>query len=101
MNYASRVCVLILIGTLAFTVSSRAQSDQLGSQGDELLDKSSIAKNPAKPRDFRDRVPAPSAPAANRPAPLPEGSFHWDQRKRSCNGSSKECGQAGQRNRNG
>jgi hypothetical protein len=100
VNYALRVCVLVLVGTLAFTVSSRAQSDQLGSQGDELLDNSSIAKNPAKPRDLRDRVPAPSAPAANSPAPLPEGSFRWDQREQRCNGSSRECGQDGQRNRN-
>jgi hypothetical protein len=100
VNHALCVCVLILVGTLAFTAPSRAQSGQLGSQGDELLDNSSIAKNPAKPRDLRDRFPAPSAPAANNPAPVPEGSFLWDQRERRCNSSSKECGQDGQRNRN-
>jgi hypothetical protein len=102
--YPLRFCGLLLAGALAFTAPSYAQSDQLGSPGDEL-DLSSTAKNPAKPGDFNGRFPtaqpsAPaSAPAKDAPARLPEGSFYYDKREKRCDGSRRDCGLSDTRGR--
>ena len=80
--------VLLLVGTLALSEPTRAQSDQLTSPGGDWDDGSLTAKNPRQDRDRtmggrRDEEAEESA----------GDRIHYRKRGKRCSGSREECDQ--------